>query len=126
MGTQELNKAYPRLKREWPGYILRLTNPMSKGLPDFLITHIHCGPVFAEVKCVSDPRDIIGLEFHQAQTLDNLSCNGSKARVLCLCLGTSSWAIFHAGPLVVHYKSLRWEMGQTVTSLSPSIFLGSK
>jgi hypothetical protein len=113
MGTQELNRAYPRLKREWSaggGYILRLTNPNVKGVPDFLISHPSVGCGLAEVKCVDDPRDIIGLEEHQAKTLDEASLGGAKGRVLVYCLKEDKWALFFGGTLRNHYRALRWQM----------------
>lgn len=113
MGTQELNKAYPRLKRDWAavgGYILRLTNPNLKGVPDFLISHPSTGSGLTEIKCVDDPRDIIGLEHHQAKTLDEASQGGAKGRVLVYCLKEEKWGLFFGGTLQQHYKVLRFQM----------------
>lgn len=113
MGTQELNRAYPRLKRDWSscgGYILRLTNPNIKGVPDFLIAHPSVGSGLAEVKCVDDPRDIIGLEQHQAKTLDEASLGGARGRVLVFCLKDDKWGLFFGGTLQKHFRVLRFQM----------------
>jgi hypothetical protein len=128
MGTQELNKAYPRLKREWGacgGYILRLTNPNVKGVPDFLISHPNVGAGLTEVKCVDDPRDIIGLEHHQAKTLDEASHGGAKGRVLVFCIMREEWGLFFGGTLEKHYRVLRYQMAPRFTAkLTPEWVLG--
>ena len=128
MGTQELNKAYPRLKRDWSavgGYILRLTNPNVKGVPDFLISHPSVGSGLAEVKCVDDPRDIIGLEHHQAKTLDEASIGGVKGRVLVFCLMRDEWGLFFGGTLQQHYRVLRYQMAPRFTAkVTPEWVLG--
>jgi hypothetical protein len=107
--TEELNKAYPRLKREWEGqggFLLRLTNPQKKGIPDFFMS-CHAGAILVEVKCVSDRRDNIGLMYHQAKILDEA---GRWGRVLCLCLEADEWAMFYAGELQRYWKVLKWNM----------------
>jgi hypothetical protein len=128
MGTQELNRAYPRMRREWEsigGYVLRLSNPYIKGIPDFLLCHAMCGGGLVEVKCVDDPRDIIGLESHQAKTLDEASMCGMKCRVLVLCLSREEWGVFFAGTLQDHYRVLRYQMAPRFRKkLSPGFLLG--
>lgn len=129
MGTQELNKAYPRLKRDWGtcgGYILRLTNPNLKGVPDFLISHPSTGSGLAEIKCVDDPRDIIGLEHHQAKTLDEASMGGAKGRVLVFCLSLEKWGLFFGGTLQQHYRVLRFQMAPLFSEkVTPEWALGT-
>jgi len=129
MGTQELNRAYPRLKRDWSavgGYILRLTNPNLKGVPDFLISHPSVGSGLAEVKCVDDPRDIIGLEEHQAKTLDEASLGGAKGRVLVYCLMKEEWGLFFGGTLRQHYRVLRYQMAPLFSpKVTPEWALGT-
>lgn len=129
MGTQELNKAYPRLKRDWlacGGYILRLTNPNLKGVPDFLISHPSTGSGLAEVKCVDDPRDIIGLEEHQAKSLDEASQGGARGRVLVFCLARQEWGLFFGGTLQKHYRVLRFQMAPRFSAkVNPQWALGN-
>jgi hypothetical protein len=120
MGTLELSHAYPRLKREWAatgGWMVRLTNPQRKGVPDFLLAHPRGGrdrlsgaSALVEVKCVDDPRDIIGLDANQAKMLDEAEVGGARGRVLCLCLKHDMWGLFYGGSLRDHWRSLRWQM----------------
>lgn len=46
---REVQRAYPRLKREWPGLTVRLHGLRTTGLPDFVLVH-PAGTLFAEVK----------------------------------------------------------------------------
>lgn len=62
MNRQEVNKAYPALKREWPGRVLRIHMPHHPGIPDFqLLYNRHV--LFAEVKWLPDKARAKQLQF---------------------------------------------------------------
>jgi hypothetical protein len=72
----EVNRAYPRLKREWPGTIIRAHLPYLKGFPDFLL--LWGGrTLYAEVKWCPDV-----LQPKQAYYLDDLVAQGQPAAAL--------------------------------------------
>ena len=129
MGTQEIETAYPLLQKQFvvhnKGYMLRLTNPSRKGLPDYLLTHKLCGSVFVEVKCVNAPINFIGLEHHQAKILDELHFNGTNVRVICYCLYKQVWGIFLPfKEYKYRYKLLRFMMADIYTpEINPGILM---
>lgn len=113
--VKEIEIAYPRLKRDWEragGKVMRLSNEFIKGIPDFCLFHPHVGSIFCEVKSVQKKEDIIGLEIHQANELDEIHKYGGRGRVLVWCLEEQKWGIFYANGefLTSYWKFLTFAM----------------
>ena len=84
MSRHELARAYPRLKREWPGLVMRQQGLRTAGLPDFILVW-RGSVIFAEVKWEGHR-----LEALQAYKLDELTAHG--ALTVELIAGEAGWA----------------------------------
>lgn len=79
--SQELTRAYARVKREWPGLAVRQHQPRNKGWPDFVLVDKYV--IFAEVKWL-DRRDQLPepapMQFHW---MNQLHAHGALGLILC-------------------------------------------
>jgi len=80
--SRELDIAYPRIKRQWPGLVIRQHQPRIKGWPDFIL--IDGEVIFAEVKWIKNVGHRPVLDPTQAHWLEELRRNGAIA---CLLVG---------------------------------------
>lgn len=90
--SHELTIAYSRVKKQWPGLIVRQHQPRIKGWPDFILLN---GKVtFAEVKWLEDARIMPILQPMQRHWLNLLHANGAGA--VLLVAHPESWSCWRA------------------------------
>jgi len=78
--SRELDIAYPRIKRQWPGLVIRQHQPRIKGWPDFIL--IDGEVIFAEVKWIKNVGQRPVLDPTQAHWLNELKRNGAITYLL--------------------------------------------
>lgn len=84
-GSAEVADAYPRLKAEWKGKIIRLESNKRSGLSDFIL--INGLTTFVEVKGIYNDQVGVPITAPQCEFLDDVLRFGGRARVLVLCAG---------------------------------------
>lgn len=82
----ELADAYPRLKREFIGKIIRLESSRRSGLSDFILVRNGL-TTFTEVKGVTTDCVGVPITAPQCEFLDDVDAHGGRARLLVLCNG---------------------------------------
>ena len=108
MTLVELNKAYPALKREWPGRVMRMHMPQVPGFPDFLLTYGR-RVFFAEVKALPGK-----LRPRQCAFLDELQKEGQYTCTLGYSMN-GIWSAWKQGYMGLYQVKLYHGMGQMET-----------
>lgn len=122
--SRELSVAYARIKREWPGLVIRQHQPRTVGWPDFIL--VHQGMViFTEVKWIEKPTR---LEPMQASWLIKLQEHGAISMVLgCYQEGWVAWRDHFyrlATPGLLEVESGKdWWRGPHLTGLASRLAL---
>lgn len=85
-GNREIANAYPKLKREWRGEIVRLESTRRSGLSDFILINPR-GTTFTEVKAITNDQYPLIIDAPQCEFLDKVNLAGGRGRLLVLCNG---------------------------------------
>lgn len=97
--TRETAHAYPALKREFLGKIVRLESTRRSGLSDFIL--IGRGvTTFAEIKALTTDQYPLTISAPQCEFLDDVNQFGGRGRLLVLCAG--AWYV-GAGPFLATF-----------------------
>jgi len=121
--SEELTRAYARIKRQWPGLAIRQHQPRIKGWPDFIL--IGGRVIFAEVKWLSKNTQVPCLAPMQSHWLNLLHKNGAHAFLLgCWVNGWIAWSapfervVFNVG---VFPSTDPWWVGKSLVNLSDQL-----
>lgn len=101
----EVNRAYPRLTREWPGRVIRMHLPYLRGFPDFLLLWRGV-TVYTEVKWLPDR-----LRPAQAHLLQELHEEGYHTAALGWDDEQRGWLVRRGGYRAHVETPLRWHDG---------------
>lgn len=87
--SREISVAYARLRKQWPGLVVRQHQPRNKGWPDFVLID-EC-VAFVEVKWFIDYEQCPYVEPAQWAWLNKLAQHGALGLVLCGYDKQGSW-----------------------------------
>lgn len=96
---REIAHAYPKLRREYHGKIIRLESNRRSGLSDFILVG-HDRTTFVEVKAIPTDQFPLSVSGPQCQFLDDVNQFGGRGRLLVLCSG--AWYVGE-GPFFVTF-----------------------
>jgi hypothetical protein len=109
---------YPKIKAQWPGEVVRIDNPVVKGVADLVL--VGDATIFAEVKIAARSSDVLSVSLHQRRFLERVRSSGGLGCVLVYVVEERTWYSINTEVVTRNWPHVRASQGTAHGGRVPS------